>query len=111
MGKINDTEGGKGLKGQQEKVQRAFCSATHERSETTIIMRTQGIAGAMMLFLAATIVSVSGVFIAGGWSDIEITNPELLPVFNFAVEELPELFANNLVQNMTQANNETLEIC
>jgi len=64
-----------------------------------------------MLFLAATIVSVSGVFIAGGWSDIEITNPELLPVFNFAVEELPELFANNLVQNMTQANNETLEIC
>mmetsp|Transcript_11767 Transcript_11767/g.33193 ORF Transcript_11767/g.33193 Transcript_11767/m.33193 type:complete len:139 (-) Transcript_11767:50-466(-) len=74
-------------------------------------MRTQGIAGALMLFLAATIVSVSGVFIAGGWSDIEITNPELLPVFNFAVEELPELFANNLVQNMTQANNETLEIC
>ena len=25
-----------------------------------------------MLFLAATIVSVSGVFIAGGWSDIEV---------------------------------------
>merc|ERR1711933_63129 len=84
---------------------------TQERSETTIIMRTQGIAGALMLFLAASIVSVSGVFIAGGWSDIEITNPELLPVFNFAVEELPELFANNLVQNMTQPNNETLEIC
>merc|ERR1711933_548782 len=84
---------------------------TQERSETTIIMRTQGIAGALMLFLAATIVSVSGVFIAGGWSDIDITNPELLPVFDFAVEELPELFANNLVQNMTQANNETLEIC
>ena len=42
---------------------------------------------------------------------LQITNPELLPVFNFAVEELPELFANNLVQNMTQANNETLEIC
>merc|ERR1712193_501450 len=98
---------------------------TQERSETTIIMRTQGIAGAMMLFLAATIVSVSGVFIAGGWSDIDITNPELYDIFDFAVNELPELYANNMfqnmtlselmngnwVQNMTQPNNETLEIC
>merc|ERR1711933_129950 len=98
---------------------------TQERANTTIIMRTQGIAGAMMLFLAATIVSVSGVFIAGGWSDIEITNPEFEDIYKFAVDELPELYANNMfqnmtlselmngnwVQNMTQPNNETLEIC
>ena len=106
-----------------------------------------------MLFLAATIVSVSGVFIAGGWSDIEvcsfgkpfihsfihlficsfinhddaclslpsssdlflllqITNPEFEDIYKFAVDDLPYLSkTNNLVQNMTQSNNETLEIC
>merc|ERR1712193_114554 len=85
---------------------------TQERANTTIIMRTQGIAGAMMLFLAATIVSVSGVFIAGGWSDIEITNPEFEDIYKFAVDDLPYLSkTNNLVQNMTQSNNETLELC
>merc|ERR1712193_235607 len=85
---------------------------TQERSETTIIMRTQGIAGALMLFLAATIVSVSGVFIAGGWSDIDITNPEFEDIYKFTVDDLPYLSkTNNLVQNMTQSNNETLELC